>query len=245
MISFCVPAHDEEAVIEATLASIHASARAVGEAYEVVVADDASTDRTGEIAQACGARVISVQKRQIAGARNAAARAATGKVLMFVDADTLMNETALRAMLADVRSGAAGGGCLAEFDGKVPLWGTVLLVTLRGVFRVLRYVGGACLYCTRDAFEAAGGWNEEHYAGEEIYFADAIKKVGRFVVASPLVVTSGRKLRTFSGWEVLGEIGTMILRGPARATQSRDKLSLWYGARRADPLVMRGSEEKK
>jgi GT2 family glycosyltransferase len=51
MISFVVPAYNEEAFIADTLNAIHFSARVVGEQYEIVVADDASTDRTAEIAR--------------------------------------------------------------------------------------------------------------------------------------------------------------------------------------------------
>ena len=51
MISFVVPAYNEERYLEATLRAIHSSARAAGELYEIVVADDASTDATSQIAE--------------------------------------------------------------------------------------------------------------------------------------------------------------------------------------------------
>ncbi|MCK5942818.1 MAG: glycosyltransferase, partial [Planctomycetes bacterium] len=58
VLSFLVPAHDEQATIVATLASIHDAAR--GRDYEVVVVDDASSDRTAELAAEHGARVVTV-----------------------------------------------------------------------------------------------------------------------------------------------------------------------------------------
>jgi len=54
---------------------------------EVIVADNASTDRTGEIARARGCRVAFVEKRLIAAARNGGAKRARGEILCFVDAD--------------------------------------------------------------------------------------------------------------------------------------------------------------
>ncbi len=50
MLSFIIPAHNEEQHLPATLAAIRASAEATGQPYEIVVVDDSSTDRTAEIA---------------------------------------------------------------------------------------------------------------------------------------------------------------------------------------------------
>jgi hypothetical protein len=47
MISFVVPAYNEEELLGATLDAIHTAAVATGQDYEIVVADDASSDRTG------------------------------------------------------------------------------------------------------------------------------------------------------------------------------------------------------
>ena len=58
MLSLIVPAHDEAARLPATLQALHAAASAtVGpDGYEIVVVDDASSDGTGEVASAAGAR---------------------------------------------------------------------------------------------------------------------------------------------------------------------------------------------
>jgi glycosyltransferase involved in cell wall biosynthesis len=57
VISILLPAHDEERAIARAVASVHASAGPLGEPYEVIVVDDASTDRTAERARAAGALV--------------------------------------------------------------------------------------------------------------------------------------------------------------------------------------------
>ncbi|MFO0808882.1 MAG: glycosyltransferase [Gemmataceae bacterium] len=49
MISFVIPAHNEAELIGRTLSAIRESAREVAEPYEVIVADDASTDGTARI----------------------------------------------------------------------------------------------------------------------------------------------------------------------------------------------------
>ena len=91
MISFVVPAYNEERLIGATLDAIHAAAREIAEPYEVVVANDASTDNTAGVARTHGARVVDCHHRQIARVRNTGARATTGEILIFVDADTIIS----------------------------------------------------------------------------------------------------------------------------------------------------------
>ena len=90
LISFVIPAYNEEVMVGATVRALRASASAVGDPYEVLVVDDASDDRTAEVASAAGATVLRVNLRQISAVRNAGARAARGHLLVFVDADTLV-----------------------------------------------------------------------------------------------------------------------------------------------------------
>jgi hypothetical protein len=87
-LSFIVPAYNEERGLSATLDAIRHAASVTGEPYEVIVVDDASTDQTSAVAASRGATIVRVAHRQIAAARNAGARAATGDLLFFVDADT-------------------------------------------------------------------------------------------------------------------------------------------------------------
>ena len=103
MISFIIPAHNEEALLGRTLAALHASAGALDEVYEVIVVNDASTDRTGEIALGGAARLITVSHRQIAATRNAGAAAAAGNIFIFVDADTAVTEAAVRSAIRALR----------------------------------------------------------------------------------------------------------------------------------------------
>jgi cellulose synthase/poly-beta-1,6-N-acetylglucosamine synthase-like glycosyltransferase len=233
MISFILPAHNEEALLPAALEAIHAAAKQAGRPYEILVADDASTDRTAVLAREHGARVISIQARQIATARSAGASIATGEYLFFIDADTRITSGALAEALIALDKGAAGGGGPMAFDPPVPRYVPVLFPPLQFLFRVFRLTGGAFLFCNRKAFDAAGGWDQTVYAGEEIAMAQALKKHGRFEIVRTPVITSGRKLRTHSPWEILAIIAKIALRGP-RAVKSRDHLDLWYAPRRED-----------
>lgn len=234
MISFIVPAHNEEALLGSALAAIHSAARDADAEYELIVVDDASTDATARIARECGARVVQVNKRQISATRNAGARTAAGDVFVFVDADTLANADAVHDVLAAVGSGAAGGGCLFRFDGQMPFWARVTYPIGIRLFRLLNVVGGCFMFSTRAAFEATGGFCEDYFAAEELFFAKALKRQGRFVIPRSYVVTSGRKLRCYSGFEILWTLLKSGSRG-SKSYRSRQGLDVWYGERRADP----------
>jgi glycosyltransferase involved in cell wall biosynthesis len=233
MISFIVPAHNEELLIGATLVSIHAATREAGVDYEVIVVDDSSTDATASIAAANGARVLPVNKRQISAVRNAGAREARGEIFVFVDADTLANADAVRAVLQAIQEGAVGGGCLFRFEGDLPLWARLAYPPGIRLCRWLTLVGGCFLFCTRQTFAASGGFSEECFAAEELVFRNSLRRLGRFVIPWPLVVTSGRKLRTYSGLELLKVLARLGVRGP-KAFQSKQDLDVWYGERRPD-----------
>jgi len=234
MISFIVPAYNEERLLGATLDALRAAALATGEPYELIVADDASTDRTAAIAAQHGAIAVSVAHRQIAATRNSGARKANGDWLIFVDADTLVSEAVVRSAVEALRSGAVGGGAAVEFDGTVPLYARLLLPVLVRSFRWAGLAAGCFLFCTRHAFAAVGGFDEAFYGAEELVMSRALKRHGRFVVLRQAVITSGRKLRTHSVREMLAILARLALRGPG-AVKQRQGMDLWYAERREDP----------
>ena len=231
MISFIVPAHNEEFELSSTLAAIHDAASGAAQRYEIMVVDDASTDATPEIASGEGAKVISINRRQIAAARNAGARAAQGKYLFFIDADTRINDAHVTGAIAAMEAGYAGGSARVNMDGLIPIWGRMLLLGFSSVYFGLNLGAGAFLFTTRHSFDIAGGFDEQYFAGEEVYFSLELKKLGRFKVLREPVVTSGRKLRMYPAKHFLRKFFGVIVRGP-RGVRSRAKLSLWYDGKR-------------
>ena len=233
-ISFIIPAYNEERLLAATLNAIDQAARALGEPVEVIVADDASTDRTAAIAHEHRVHLVSVKCRQIAATRNAGAMAANGEMLVFVDADTIVTAAAVRAAVAAMRGGAVGGGCAVRFDGHLPPYGRVLAAVVAPLYRAIRLASPCFLFCTREAFRMAGGFDETLFAAEEIAMSRALRRQGRFVILREAVTTSGRKLRAHSGREILGTLLRLALSG-RKSVRRREGLDLWYGERRADP----------
>jgi cellulose synthase/poly-beta-1,6-N-acetylglucosamine synthase-like glycosyltransferase len=205
----------------------------VGESNEIVVVDDSSTDATATVARQHGARVIRVEHQQISATRNAGARSARGDILIFVDADTLVNAQVIQSALRALRAGAVGGGCVPRFEGWLPVWWKLVYPFAVGAVRLMRLPGGACQFCTRDAFEATGGFSEAHYAAEDALFVQALKRRGRFVLLAESVVTSGRNIRAHSPWSLLRLLAPLFLRGPG-AFRDRRGLDLWYRPKREE-----------
>jgi glycosyltransferase involved in cell wall biosynthesis len=231
MLSFVVPAHNEERFLGKTLESIHSAAREIGLPYEIVVADDASTDGTAAIAEQGGARVVTVNHRKISATRNSGARAATGDRLIFVDADTQVDAAVVRAALAAMDAGAVGGGAGVRFAEGAPGWATAMMWTTVRVMRAMRLAAGCFVFSTRAAFEAAGGFDEDYFGAEEVWFSYALKRHGRFVVLREAVVTSPRKFESRTFGQTLGLMLRLTLRGP-RGLRDRRNMGFWYEDKR-------------
>ncbi len=231
MLSFVIPAHNEEFEIRNSIDSIHAAATHAGEPYEVVVVDDASTDRTVEIATAGGARVVSIHRRQIAAARNAGARAAQGNVLFFVDADTRIAAGHVTGALAALAAGCSGGSARLRLDRTVPLWVRVFLGAFCAVYFAANLGVGAFMFTRRRTFEAVGGFDEQYFAAEEAYLTLALKKLGRFAILPEPIITSARKVRMHSPAHVVTQ-SLFIVFGGKRALRTRERLHLWYDGKR-------------
>jgi glycosyltransferase involved in cell wall biosynthesis len=231
VLSLIIPAHNEEAILGRTLAILRDSAVALGEPYELIVVDDASTDRTAEVARAHGASVVRIDRRQIAASRNAGAAASRGEVLVFIDADTHVSAGTLRGALAAVRSGAVGGGARLRADASTPFWLAKLTILVVLFIRATRWAAGCFIFARRDVFDAVGGFDERYFVTEEWVLSRALKRRGRVVIVAEPVVTSGRKGRLYSPWRHLA-LAWYLLRGGRRVLQRREGLEVWYDGRR-------------
>ncbi len=230
--SFIIPAFNEQALLGRTLEVLRSSARGLQGDFEIIVVNDSSTDRTPEIARSSGARVIDVQKRKIGAARNAGAAVATGKVFVFVDADTLVPERTLSEMeglLEDPR--VVAGGARMTFDTPPPFWGRIGAFIFLTVYFASRQAAGGFLFARREAFAAAGGFDEQYFASEEVHLSKALKRLGRLRIVRHPVVTSARKFRMKTLRDHLGLFGTLARKG-RRGFKERDGLEMWYDGSR-------------
>jgi GT2 family glycosyltransferase len=99
-------------------------------------------------------------------------------------------------------------------------------------FGLARWAAGCFVFCTREAFDAAGGFDERYYASEEIAFSKAVKRVGRFVMLRSYVVTSPRKLAGRSALDVLALVMRLAVGGRAGLMRRTGATAFWYPERR-------------
>ena len=231
--SIIVPAYNEERYLPRTVRFIKEAMPFLPGRGELIVVDNNSTDRTADIAHGAGARVIFEPINQISRARNAGAKAALGKFLIFVDADTIAPRTIIESAIRAMRTGrVCGGGALISTDMMLGLPARFGLGALNWVLGTLKLAAGSFLFCLKEGFTAVGGFSEQVYAGEEIFFSRALKKWGRRrglrfrVLEIERVVTSARKLAWHGGGRILQTL--VFLTIFPIGVRWRSMCGLWY-----------------
>lgn len=232
--SIIIPAYNETAELPSTLSSIRRAMEAVSLEGECIVVDNNSTDSTTAVARSHGADLV-VQEpiNQIARARNAGAAKASGRFLIFIDADTrIQPELLVEALHRLEETPCVGGGSVIKFESEVSALGRIGIGLWEHISRFTRIAAGSFIFCRSEAFEAVGGYDESLYASEEVRFSRLIKKWGRsndldFVILDKApALTSARKLNWYTGPQILGWIALMILM--PLAVRSRKLCSFWY-----------------
>lgn len=216
--SIIVPAYNEERWLPSTLLALQLAMEQLPLTGEVIVVDNNSTDSTAVLAAQHGARVVFEAHNQISRARNAGARNAQGRYLVFVDADTHVSPGLLATALDNLdNTKCCGGGATVEFDTDLNTAGRLGLAAWNTLSTRRKLAAGCFIYCSREAFDAVGGFSESVYASEEIWLSRRLRRWGRnrgqlFCIISDYPAhSSGRKLEWFSTWQQTGLLLLMIL----------------------------------
>lgn len=177
--SVIVPAHDAAATLPRTLAGL--AAQELDGDFEVIVVDDGSGDATAALAEQAGARVVRHERPRGPGAcRNAGVALARADALAFTDADCAPHTRWLAAGLAALEhSGLVQGRVEPRPDVPLGPYDKTLWVTRAwGLFE------SASLFARREAFEAAGGFDDgllqlagAHF-GEDVLFGWRAHRAG-------------------------------------------------------------------
>jgi rSAM/selenodomain-associated transferase 2 len=192
-LSVIIPAHNEEATLGHTLA--HTSKQVQPD--ELLVANVSSTDRTGDIARRY-AQVLTLQSTRGAALNEAAAQA-SGDVLLFLHADTLLPSGAAALIEEAIEDPSIVGGAfrLRLDDPGWLAWlvsgGVNLRSALLGTF-----FGDQGLFVRRGVFAEVGGYRDWSVI-EDLEILSRLRRHGRLALLHAEVVTSARRHR-HGGW---------------------------------------------
>jgi glycosyltransferase involved in cell wall biosynthesis len=237
--SLIVPAFDEEQLLPKLFDSVDAARRACTRgAVEVIVADNASTDRTADVASSRGCRVVRVGRRMIAAARNGGARAALGEVLGFIDADSRIHPDTFTVIDEILSSGRFVGGATGIRPER---WSPGIAATWLALTPIAWALGldAGVVFCRHDDFESVGGYPEDRLFAEDVAFLMRLRRLGRSRGQSlardtrAKAVTSARKFDVHGDWHyfrVILRATPFLFRRTARPP--RWLTEYWYERRR-------------
>ena len=240
-ISVIVPAFNEEKLLGASLEAIKSAAGVFatrGGGFELIVCDNNSTDRTGEIARAAGASVVFEPINQIGRARNSGAAAATaGDWLIFVDADSQPSAVFFDDVAKQILSGKyLAGGSTLQLDAK-NFTANAVAGLVKWICRWMCLMAGAFIFVEAAAFRRIGGFSNKLFAAEEIDLSRRLKQLGRETGRKMIILhrhpltTSARKLKLYTPRELLGFFVRTVL-NHRRTLSSAEQAHLWYDGRR-------------
>ena len=180
LISFIIPAKNEEVLLPQTLKSIRQYASDLF-VYEIIVVDNDSTDSTPSIAETYGACVISKETGTIGALRNAGSRIAKGKFLVFLDADVSITQQwcdvvgGVLQNIADDMPVITGSRCSVAEDAG---WIADAWFRRAPMEHETTHVGTGHMIVGREAFDKLGGFDESLRTGEDYEFCERAKRQG-------------------------------------------------------------------
>lgn len=176
-ISVIIPAHNEERYVRRCIASVRRAARPYPGKVEIIVVCNRCTDRTEQIARACGAVTLKNEDRCIAAVRNTGIRAASGQIIVTIDCDNRMTPGTLCEIYRLLKTGRyIGGGAPMRFERySLPLYLNDLMC--RAGFAVTGLYCGI-FWAKTSTFTAIGGFADLR-AMEDVETAKRLKAYGK------------------------------------------------------------------
>lgn len=208
-ISFVIPAYNEESYIGECLKSLTSQALNSPVDVEIIVVDNASTDKTAEVAKSFpGVIIVHEPKKGLTNARQAGFKASHGDIIANIDADTKIGKGWIETVVSEFTRNPKLVGLSGPFtyydlprrhNSLVTSYyylGYGIYVLNRFVLRVGSMIQGGNFVIRRAALEEIGGFNLMlSFWGEDADIAKRLHKVGPVKFTFRLKMpSSGRRL---------------------------------------------------
>jgi len=204
-ISIIIPTLNEAEYLERTLQNLSGLNPP---AKEIIIVDGRSSDRTVKIAQSLGFSPLISSQKSRSSQMNLGAKAATGDILCFIHADTLVPDdltAIIEKTLADLT--IAGGGFISLMSGKNRTrWGVSLHNYLKTYYAPLLFrphlffkglrilFGDQVIFCRRSDFWDCGGFDVKLPIMEDADLCLKLLKYGKIYLVDRVVQSSDRRV---------------------------------------------------
>ena len=221
-VSVVIPAYNEEAVISNTISDI--LNQRFDEPVELLVINNNSTDKTAQIAEELGAKVVLETEKGTRFAYDRAFREATGDIVVMINADVRVDSDWLQTIVSKYDDpGVVGVGTHIRFIGA-PAYVNWFWWLNHMIAKVLSKLGfndgiitfwGASMSSTKEVFEKVGGFNHGTNTNEDMVYTKLINKHGKTIYTYDTVAKldgrryAGNPITAFKNW--IGGIGANSL----------------------------------
>lgn len=191
MISVIIPAHNEEAYLAATLDALN---RQDYGNFEILVVANGCTDRTADVARENCSHLVTLDEKGLGVSRNLGGRLAAGDLLVFLDADTILEPRALRTIAEQFTERDAGGTLKGQPDSNRFAY-RVIYGLKNFIHRfVVQNGSSGVIICWKKHFDQVGGFNERLELRENSELIRRLKRFGGYrYIGSTAATTSMRR----------------------------------------------------
>ncbi len=195
-ISVIIPACNEEKYIGKTLDSLRKQTMTY---FETIVVCNGCTDRTNAIAKKYHAQVLELEEAQVSQARNLGAQHSSGELLVFLDADTVLEPDALEKIRRGFREEYAVATTLLQPDQNKIHYD--LAVAFKNFYNQQQWYAGCSgvLVCRKKDFVTVGGYDSSLKVREHRKLILQLKKLGKYKTITTTATTS---MRRYDQWGI-------------------------------------------
>jgi glycosyltransferase involved in cell wall biosynthesis len=190
-VSVIIPAHNEEAYLRRTLDALRRQKHA---RREIIVVANGCTDQTAEIARGRCDRLVVLSQRNLGVARNLGARMARGELLVFLDADTILQRRGLARIAQSFKGEDAAGTVKGKPDSKRVAYRLIYFLKNLIHQHVTQNGSSGVIICWKKDFVRIGGFDEDLEVRENSHLIRRLKRFGNYrYIDRTMAITSMRR----------------------------------------------------